>query len=125
MSILTGLRLLLSRIHPVQALQPRVYICAPHVPATSAAVSSLSTALIIPVKDEADRITERVHRAFAEYQVVIVLDDGSSDFTAHVAAEAGATVVLCEPGQPFSTGIQRAAQLAFCLADRVVIDCEG
>ncbi|NED98807.1 glycosyltransferase [Phytoactinopolyspora halotolerans] len=51
--------------------------------------------MVIPAKDEQDRIAATV-RAAAEIpaaDIVIVVDDGSTDRTAAVAADAGATVV--------------------------------
>jgi glycosyltransferase involved in cell wall biosynthesis len=52
-------------------------------------------AVIIPAKDEADRIAATVKAALKLPGVdrVVVVDDGSADLTARVAAEAGARVV--------------------------------
>ncbi|GAB3656393.1 hypothetical protein GCM10027589_16010 [Actinocorallia lasiicapitis] len=52
-------------------------------------------AVIIPAKNEADRITATVSAALKlpGVDLVIVVDDGSSDATAAIAAEAGAKVV--------------------------------
>lgn len=53
------------------------------------------TAVVIPAKDEAARIAETVRaaRAIEGVALVVVVDDGSADDTARIAAEAGATVV--------------------------------
>jgi glycosyltransferase involved in cell wall biosynthesis len=53
------------------------------------------TAVVIPAKDEALRIASTVAaaRAVDGVVLVVVVDDGSSDATASVAAQAGATVV--------------------------------
>src|SRR5690349_23493131 len=55
----------------------------------------LSVAAVIPAKDEADRVaaTVRAVRALPGVDLVVVVDDGSSDATAEVAREAGAEVV--------------------------------
>lgn len=52
-------------------------------------------AAIIPAKDEADRVglTARAARAIPNVDLVIVVDDGSTDDTQHVARLAGATAV--------------------------------
>ena len=52
-------------------------------------------AAVIPAKDEADRVaaTVRAVRALPGVDLVVVVDDGSSDATAEVAREAGADVV--------------------------------
>ena len=49
-------------------------------------------AVVIPAKDEAERIAATV-RAAATVGHVVVVDDGSLDATAQCAADAGATVV--------------------------------
>jgi glycosyltransferase involved in cell wall biosynthesis len=53
------------------------------------------TAVIIPAKDEADRIgaTVAAARALPEVDLVVVVDDGSADRTGRVARAAGARVV--------------------------------
>ncbi|MBR6459048.1 MAG: glycosyltransferase [Actinomycetaceae bacterium] len=52
-------------------------------------------AVIIPAKDEAERIAETVRaaRAIPKVDLVVVVDDGSSDETLDVARSAGATAV--------------------------------
>jgi hypothetical protein len=58
-------------------------------------MSPLPVAAVIPAKDEADRIaaTVRAVRAIDGVDLVVVVDDGSSDATATLAREAGAEVV--------------------------------
>ncbi len=52
-------------------------------------------AVVIPAKDEADRIaaTVRAAKAIPHVDLVLVVDDGSMDATQHVARDAGAVVV--------------------------------
>ncbi|MFC4553647.1 glycosyltransferase [Georgenia faecalis] len=52
-------------------------------------------AVVIPAKDEAERIaaTVRAARAIPHVDLVLVVDDGSTDRTQHVARAAGAVVV--------------------------------
>src|SRR5690348_9344823 len=52
-------------------------------------------AAVIPAKDEAARVaaTVRAVRELPGVELVVVVDDGSSDATAEVAREAGAEVV--------------------------------
>jgi hypothetical protein len=58
-------------------------------------MSPKPVAAVIPAKDEADRIaaTVRAVRAIDGVDLVVVVDDGSSDATATLAREAGAEVV--------------------------------
>jgi hypothetical protein len=58
-------------------------------------MSPLPVAAVIPAKDEADRIaaTVRAVRGIDGVDLVVVVDDGSSDATATLAREAGAEVV--------------------------------
>jgi hypothetical protein len=58
-------------------------------------MASGDVAVIIPAKDEADRIAATVSaaRGLAGVDIVVVVDDGSADDTAAAAASAGARVV--------------------------------
>ncbi|PFG44662.1 glycosyl transferase family 2 [Isoptericola jiangsuensis] len=57
--------------------------------------STQRVAVVIPAKDESERIaaTVRSARAIPHVDLVLVVDDGSDDDTQHVAREAGAVVV--------------------------------
>ncbi|MGO4596992.1 glycosyltransferase family 2 protein [Terrabacter sp. 2RAF25] len=54
-----------------------------------------SVAVVIPAKDESERITETIRgvRTIPGVATVVVVDDGSSDGTASIAAREGAEVV--------------------------------
>lgn len=64
----------------------------------SATPAAVPVAVVIPAKDEADRIaaTVRAARGIEGVDLVVVVDDGSSDATATLAREAGAEVVRHE-----------------------------
>ena len=64
-------------------------------PERLAAMTDTAVAAIIPAKDEADRIAATVDavRSLDRVDLVVVVDDGSSDATADLARPAGALVV--------------------------------
>ncbi|WP_370460163.1 glycosyltransferase [Pseudactinotalea sp. HY158] len=66
-----------------------------HARAGHAADAGQRVAAIIPAKDEQDRVaaTVRAARAIPHVDLVLVVDDGSSDDTQHRARAAGAVVV--------------------------------
>jgi glycosyltransferase involved in cell wall biosynthesis len=83
--------------------------------------------VVIPAKDEAAAVGVVVRRvrevmaAFGQPHEVVVVDDGSTDATAAVAAEAGATVVQHPQnagyGASLKTGITRARYDHVVIAD--------
>jgi glycosyltransferase involved in cell wall biosynthesis len=61
---------------------------------TSGPTQTVGVAVVIPAREEAERIGETVRSAFAlpGVDAVVVVDDGSRDDTARLAGEAGALV---------------------------------
>ncbi len=76
-------------------------------------------AVIIPAKDEAERIeaTVRAATTIAGVDLVIVVDDGSSDRTGELAAAAGARVLRHPVNQGKAAAMQSGAQ-AVAVAER-------
>jgi glycosyltransferase involved in cell wall biosynthesis len=69
----------------------------------------LAVAVVIPVLDEAASIAAVITEILRDVvREIIVVDGGSSDGTAEVAAAAGARVIV--PGQP-GYGEERAAKI--------------
>jgi len=92
-------------------------------------VTSLRTLVAIPAWNESGSIVDviakvREHRPDAD---ILVVDDGSTDDTAALAARAGATVVTL----PFNVGVGGAMRTAFLYAKRegygamVQVDADG
>lgn len=83
-------------------------------------------AVVIPALNEADAI-EHVVRAVAPYALPLVVDDGSSDHTAAIAAAAGAEVVIHRVNRGYDAALQsglfRAIELGFSYA--VTMDGDG
>lgn len=77
----------------------------------------ISVAAIIAARDEAARIVSTVHavRGIDGVDLVVVVDDGSSDSTARLAGEAGAVVVIHPRNRgkaaAMSTGARTVADL--------------
>jgi glycosyltransferase involved in cell wall biosynthesis len=69
----------------------------------------LSVSVVIPVKDDADRLRACLDALRAQTSApdeIIVVDNGSNDASAEVAAEYGALVVRCdEPGIPAASSV--------------------
>lgn len=83
--------------------------------------------LVIPAYNEERFIGSVVLKARKYADTVLVVDDGSTDMTAEVAAAAGALVVRCEQNQgkgiALSTGFHKACELAPDVV--VTIDGDG
>ncbi len=71
-------------------------------------------AVVIPAKDEADRIagTIRAARAIPHVDLVMVVDDGSGDDTQHVARAAGAVVVRHSVNRGKASAMETGAAVA-------------
>lgn len=87
----------------------------------------MKTAAVIPAYNEATVIRDVVSGCLDEVDVVIVVDDCSSDQTAQAAKEAGATVLRHAlqrgAGRATATGLEAALR---CGADLVVtLDADG
>jgi glycosyltransferase involved in cell wall biosynthesis len=87
----------------------------------------MNVVAIIPAHNEATHVAEVVRGAKKHVDVVVVVDDGSTDRTAKLARQAGALVVShafrCGPGAATMTGISAARALEAGAV--VTIDADG
>lgn len=76
--------------------------------------SAQRVAVVIPAKDEAERIaaTIRAARAIPHVDLVLVVDDGSSDETQHVARASGAVVVRHSVNRGKASAMETGAAVA-------------
>ncbi len=72
---------------------------------------SLKILAVIPAYNEADRIKKVITGAIA-YLLVLVIDDGSSDATAQIAENSGATVLRQTPNQGKGAALRAGFQYA-------------
>jgi glycosyltransferase involved in cell wall biosynthesis len=79
---------------------------------------------LIPAHDEAPRIGAVV-RAATRYLPVLVVDDGSSDTTAAVAAEAGAAVLEQRPNQGKGAALRAGFRRAVADRTSAVVTLDG
>jgi glycosyltransferase involved in cell wall biosynthesis len=92
-----------------------------------------SVSVVIPAYNEADRIAATIPaaRSFTGVREVIVVDDGSEDDTAGVAATAGATVVRQQHNRGKAAAMEAGADVArgglllFLDADLGATACEA
>ncbi len=95
-------------------------------PARVDAIPAGRVIAVIPAHDEAPRIA-RVVRRTLEHLPVVVVDDGSSDGTAAVAREAGASVLVQRPnrgkGAALRAGFRRAIDAGYDAA--LTLDGDG
>jgi hypothetical protein len=86
----------------------------PRPPTSRDGRSTQRVAVIIPAKDEADRIaaTVRSARAIPHVDLVLVVDDGSTDDTQHVARDAGAVVVRHSHNRGKAAAMETGAAVA-------------
>ena len=77
------------------------------------AAKAVGVAVVIPAKDEAARIAATVASAhdIAGVDIVLVVDDGSTDDTRLVARDAGATVVVHERNRGKARALQTGADI--------------
>jgi glycosyltransferase involved in cell wall biosynthesis len=87
-------------------------------PESVADVTPSDAVVIVPARNEADRIAATV-RAARGLGPVVVVDDGSRDATARIAREAGASMVL-RSGRNRGKGAALAAGLAVAPPSRLV-----
>lgn len=107
------------------SLSPR-YACSVPLSADAEPVSVVTgapvvlpsgLAVVIPAKDEAERVaaTVRAAKAMPGVEVVVVVDDGSTDATLRVAADAGAVAIRHPHNRgkaaAMQTGAARVARL--------------
>lgn len=105
------------------SLSPR-YACAVPLSADAEPVSAVTAsvlpsglAVVIPAKDEAERVAATVQaaKAMPGVDLVVVVDDGSTDATLRVAADAGAVAIRHPHNRgkaaAMETGAARVARL--------------
>lgn len=68
--------------------------------------------IVVPAKDEAERIAATVAAALTVDPLVVVVDDGSSDDTARIAEAAGARVVRHERSRGKAAAMESGAAVA-------------
>src|SRR5215472_2177637 len=80
-------------------------------------MASGDVAVVIPARNEADRIQDTVAGAAGRRGVdlVIVVDDGSTDDTAGLAGEAGATVLRHRRSRGKAAAMETGAEAAAML----------
>jgi len=79
---------------------------------------------VIPAHDEAPRIGPVISGALQALPVVVI-DDGSSDATAEVAAAAGATVLTQRPNQGKGAALRAGFTYALSLDAEAVVTLDG
>ncbi|WP_418278042.1 glycosyltransferase family 2 protein [Isoptericola jiangsuensis] len=86
----------------------------PRPPSSRDGRNSQRVAVIIPAKDESERIaaTVRSARAIPHVDLVLVVDDGSDDDTQHVARDAGAVVVRHSHNRGKAAAMETGAAVA-------------
>lgn len=95
---------------------------APIVADTATSLDPLAdVTVLIPARDEADRIGPCVRSLAPTGAQIVVIDDGSSDDTRAVAAAAGATVVSAGPLPPGWAGKTHALQVGLQIAATTVV----
>ncbi len=90
-------------------------------------VCAMSYAVVIPAYNEAKTVRDIAQRALAQAQQVIVVDDGSCDFTADVVRDLPVILLCNETNQGKAASLWRGAWHALGLgADAVItLDADG
>ncbi len=79
--------------------------------------------VIILARNHAETISARVREELRATRAVVVIDQGSTDATPHLAAEAGAIVVLQSKPIDRQDGLRKAVKVAHRFSDNIsVID---
>lgn len=110
-------RLLSLFVH--QKRKPRIYIDASRFDPYQA--RNCREAVILVTCNEAETIFERVTQMLRTSASVVVVDQGSSDGTPYLAAEAGAVVLIQDPGMSPSEAMQEANRIARQFSQSVVV----
>jgi hypothetical protein len=112
-------RRFVSLLRPTPSQPPRIFIDASTFNPENDC--GLQQAILILACDQESTIYERVFQARKRSQGVVVLDQGSRDSTPYLAAQAGAIVVLQEPGQSSEAAMQKAMQVARKLSENIQV----
>ena len=112
-------RRFVSLFLPAHSRQPRIYIDASTFDPDRDCAGG--DAVLILACDEEATIFERVYQAMKQSPGVVVLDQGSRDATPYLAAQAGAVVVMQEPGQSHEAAMQKAMQVAYQFSQKVQV----
>lgn len=89
--------------------------------------TEVSTFAVIPAYNEAGTIASVVRSVNPYVDEVLVVDDGSSDGTADIAREAGATVIEHETNRGYGAALNTAFEAAFerSASTLVTLDADG
>jgi glycosyltransferase involved in cell wall biosynthesis len=78
-------------------------------------------AIVIATKNQSAAITSQVQQIIAAGNMVIVVDDGSTDGTPQTAEAAGAIVIRTDKTNLFASAIRQAVRLAASLSSQVLV----
>jgi uncharacterized membrane protein YbhN (UPF0104 family) len=113
---------LFGRLRLARASTPRAAAAA--LPASGAPI-----VLFLPAHNEEDSVAAVVRRAPAEVAghpvQVLVIDDGSTDATAKLAENAGATVIRVSPNRGLGAAVRRGLREGVARAAAAVVFCDA